>query len=181
MSSPNPSAAVDSDGPSRVKAPRAGWTIGLPDGWVAINRDELAALDEPAVTSLASRMNVEADFLRGFTGVEPFEAYAADPVNRREMRVVFAAQRLMASREGVEALIKPFKGTVDSMASLKAPAGNLGAAYFVTGGEPPSYGALLIGDSSDNASTTVVYLFAESPKALKGLVEQVAPKLALTT
>ncbi len=72
-------------------------------------------------------------------------------------------------------------GTVDSMASLQTPAGNLGVAYFVTGGEPPSYGALLFGDGADPASTIVPYLFAESPKALQALVQRVGPKLTLTT
>jgi hypothetical protein len=67
------------------------------------------------------------------------------------------------------------------MASLQTRAGNLGVAYFVTGGEPPSYGAVVIGDGADRASTIVLYLFAESPKALQALVQQVAPKLTLTT
>jgi hypothetical protein len=163
---------------ARVTAPRAGWAIGLPDGWVAVNRDELKALDDASVTSLAMTMNVEPAFLEGFVGRESFEAYAADPVHPREMRVVFSAQRMLASEQEVEALIKPFNGSLDSSASVSTPAGHLAASFFEAGeGASRSYGAVLIGNGRDKVSTVVVYLFAESPRELEALVQEVAPKL----
>ncbi len=175
------SAAPAKPAPPLVTAPRAGWAIGLPDGWVAVNRDELRALDEASVNSLATRMNVEVAFLKGFVGLEPFEAYAADPVNPREMRVVFSAQRMLVSQGEVEALIEPFNGSVDSTTSMSTPAGKLAVSFFEAGeAARPSYGAVFIGNGRDKVSTVVVYVFAESPGALAALVQEVAPKMEIS-
>lgn len=180
-SSPTSSSSETSTGRPGLTAPRAGWSIGLPAGWVAVNRDELRALDDASVAQLATTMNVDPGFLERFTELEPFEAYAADPENRRELRVVFGPQRLLPGRETVEALIEPFDGSVDSSTSVRTPAGNLAVTFF-QGGDTVngSFGALIMGSGADASSTIVLYLFAESPAALKTLLDEVAPRLRLT-
>ena len=166
---------------SSVTAPRAGWVIGLPNGWVGVDREELRALDEASLASLAGTMNVEPEFLQGFVALEPFEAYAADPTHPRELRVVFSPQQMLISKEEIEALLEPFNGSVDSSTSMSTPAGNLAVTFFKRGeGNQQSFGALFIGNGQDKVSTIVLYLFAESPRALKGLVEEVGPRLEPT-
>ena len=155
--------------------------IGLPNGWVGVDRDEVRALDETSLASLAGAMNVEPEFLQGFVALEPFEAYAADPSHPRELRVVFSPQQMLTSPVEIEALIEPFNGSVDSSTSMSTPAGNLAVTFFNGGeGAQQYYGALFIGNGQDKVSTVVLYLFAESPRALKGLVEEVGPRLEPT-
>ena len=91
-------------------ARRAGWRVEIPSGWVAVNREQLEAMPAEQVDSLASKMSVEGTYLQRLQEHEAFELYAADPLNPAEMRVAYSPERLIPTREVIQALASEFQG-----------------------------------------------------------------------